>query len=140
MPETNIKVVIDTNLWVSMAMGSRLVSVQLLTVIENPLIEVFTSTELLDELTETLAKPRLRQYLNHERTSKLFDLIWLKTKLTTVKSTLKICRDPKDDFIINLAIDAQAQYIITGDNDLLTLSPIGMIEVLRISDFLEKLV
>ena len=59
MNETSIKVVIDTNLWVSMAMGSNTVSQQMLSIIENPLIEIVASAELLDELTKTLAKPRL---------------------------------------------------------------------------------
>lgn len=75
MNETNIKVVIDTNLWVSMAMGSRLVTTQMFSIFDQPTIEIFTSAELLSELTETLAKPRIKPYLSFERTQKLFDLI-----------------------------------------------------------------
>lgn len=130
---------IDTNLWVSMAMGSRVVSEQMLRIIENPDLEFFTSAELLDELTETLAKPRLQKYLTYERAKQLFDLIWLKTQLIHVNINLRLCRDPKDDFILNLATEAKAHCIITGDAGLLVLNPLDNIRILTIADFLQSL-
>jgi putative PIN family toxin of toxin-antitoxin system len=139
MSNKPLKIVVDTNLWVSMAMGSRVVSEQMLQIIENPAIELFTSAELLEELTETLKKSRLQKYLTYERTKYLFDLIWLKTQLIHVTVNLQICRDPKDDFIINLATEANVQYIITGDIDLLVLNSIGTLEILTIAKFLEKI-
>jgi uncharacterized protein len=135
MPIT--KIIIDTNLWVSMAMGSRVVSEQILSIISSTNIEIFASTELLDELTETLVKPRLRPYLTNQRTQHLFDLIWLKTHLITVNTSVSVCRDAKDNFILNLAIDANADYIITGDKDLLVLHPFGTIKIITIGDFLQ---
>lgn len=139
MDESDLQVVIDTNLWISMAIGSRSVSHSMLRIINDPSIEIFISAELLEELTETLAKPRLVKYLSKERTSQLFDLIWLKARLVPVHTSLKVCRDPKDDFIINLAVSAGAHYIITGDNDLLVLNPVGEIQICSMSDFLDKL-
>lgn len=76
MENRPVKVVIDTNLWVSMAMGSRIVSEQMFLILQNPNIEVFISAELIDELTKTLSKPRLRKYLSHDRSKNLFDIIW----------------------------------------------------------------
>jgi predicted nucleic acid-binding protein len=32
-----------------------------------------------------------------------------------------ICRDKKDNFLLSLAFDADADYLVTGDNDLLVL-------------------
>lgn len=122
-----------------MALGSRVVSEQMSLIIENPTIQLFTSSELLEELTETLAKPRLQKYLTRERTKHLFDLIWIKTKLQHVSINLQLCRDPKDNFIINLATEANTTHIITGDNDLLVLNPIDQIQVLTITDFLRLL-
>ena len=138
MPDSTIRVVIDTNLWVSMALGSRAVSEQMARVLDNPSIALFISAELLDELTDTLAKPKLQRYLSKTRTQHLFDLIWLKGQLISPTTSARFCRDPKDDFIINLALTAQAQYIVTGDDDLLTLNPIGTIEVVTIADFVQK--
>ncbi|MBO0948313.1 putative toxin-antitoxin system toxin component, PIN family [Fibrella sp. HMF5405] len=121
-----------------MALGSRVVSEQMQVIIQRPDIDLYISVELLDELTETLAKRRLQKYLTQERTQSLFDLIWLKAKLIQVSSADSHCRDPKDDFIINLAIEAKAQLIITGDDDLLVLNPIDKIEVLTLSEVIQR--
>lgn len=134
--ETPVKVVIGTNIWVSMALGSRVVSEQMAFLLQGPSIDIVVSAELLEELTDTLAKPRLQKYLSHSRTQQLFELIWEKAKLTVVNSHEAFCRDKKDDSIINLAIDANASFIITGDQDLLVLHPIRHIAICTISDFL----
>ncbi len=46
------------------------------------------------------------------------------------------CRDPKDDKFLDLALAASAQYIITGDTDLLVLHPYHDIEIITPADFL----
>jgi len=42
----------------------------------------------------------------------------------------------KDDFIINLAIDGKADYIITGDKDLLEIGNYRAIDIIRLHDFM----
>ena len=121
-----------------MALGSKAVSIQMQKLIEDPAIELYTSAEQLDELTTTLAKPKLQRYLSQTRTRHLFDLIWLKTQLVHVTTQVHLCRDPNDDFIINLALDAQADNIITGDADLLALNPIDSLEILTLSTFISR--
>ena len=53
-------------------------------------------------------------------------------------SDLKICRDPKDDKFINCAIDAKAIYIVSGDNDLLTIKNFEGIEIVTAREFYNK--
>jgi len=55
-----------------------------------------------------------------------------------MKSDLKICRDPDDDKFINCAIDAKAIYIVSGDNDLLTIKNFAGIEIVTAREFYEK--
>ncbi|MBK0382391.1 putative toxin-antitoxin system toxin component, PIN family [Pedobacter sp. SD-b] len=55
-----------------------------------------------------------------------------------VESSISICRDEKDDFILALAKDAKADYIITGDNDLLVLNPFDKTNILTFKDFKQK--
>ena len=52
---------------------------------------------------------------------------------------IKICRDPKDDKFLELAVSGGAHHIISGDNDLLALSPFRGIEILRVDNFLKRL-
>jgi predicted nucleic acid-binding protein len=49
-----------------------------------------------------------------------------------------ICRDPKDDKFLNLALDSDAAYIISGDNYLLVLHPFYNVSIISSSDFLTK--
>jgi putative PIN family toxin of toxin-antitoxin system len=122
-----------------MALGSKIVSLQMQRVIETPHVAIFTSAEQLEELTDTLAKPKLQKYLTQQRTRQLLELIWQKALLVHVHTQLKICRDPKDDFLLQLALDAKAHCIVSGDTDLLALNPVGDLKIITLTDFLQML-
>ena len=132
------RLVIDTNLWISLALGSRKVAEKLIPIISSDYIRVFTSIELLDEITETLQKPRLQIYLTQERVKTIFDLLLESTIIITITSDLKICRDKKDDFLLNLAVDAKANYLLSGDKDLLDLGKVDTVDIVTIAEFYEK--
>lgn len=55
-----------------------------------------------------------------------------------VKSTVFICRDPKDDFLLELAKDGKADYLLTGDKDLLIIGKMDKTVIIKINDFTEK--
>ena len=55
------------------------------------------------------------------------------------ESEIKICRDTKDNFLLNLAVDGNADYLITGDKDLLILEKINNTKIITIADFKLKL-
>jgi predicted nucleic acid-binding protein len=50
---------------------------------------------------------------------------------------IKICRDPKDDKFLKVAVSGQATEVITGDADLLVLDPFQGIRILSPQDFLD---
>lgn len=52
-----------------------------------------------------------------------------------IKSIVKVCRDPKDNFLLTLAKDGEADYLPTGDNDLLDLQKFGKTKIITISNF-----
>ena len=45
------------------------------------------------------------------------------------------CRDPKDDYLLELAIQAQAIYLVSGDSDLLELGQIGDCKIMTVLEF-----
>jgi uncharacterized protein len=47
------------------------------------------------------------------------------------------CRDPKDDKILELALNGQAQYIVSGDKDLLVLNPFRAVKIVMAEEFLK---
>lgn len=57
--------------------------------------------------------------------------------LIKVKSIVKVCRDPRDNFLLALAKDGSADYILTGDKDLLDLVKFGKTQIKTISAFID---
>jgi putative PIN family toxin of toxin-antitoxin system len=62
-----------------------------------------------------------------------------RAELVEVLEDSKICRDPKDDKFLNLASSGKANFIVTGDDDLLILKSYRGIQILNAKDFLDVL-
>lgn len=58
--------------------------------------------------------------------------------LSEVSHSVTVCRDPKDDQYLNLALSGNAGCIITGDQDLLSLNPFKNISIISPSEFLDQ--
>jgi uncharacterized protein len=97
---------------------------------------VLLSTPVLAELEEVLARPKFDKYLSAvER--KLFLANFVKTvKFAEIKEKIEVCRDPKDDKYLELAISSRATCIVIGDADLLVLNPFRDIPIMTIQEFL----
>lgn len=61
-----------------------------------------------------------------------------KALLINVIEIIDICRDSKDNKFLELAVSGKADFIVTGDNDLLVLNPFRDIEIITVSDFLNR--
>lgn len=93
------------------------------------------SKELLDEFLFISQRPKFVNYFNKNDVDKLFDFFDKYSVLIDVKTKLDLCRDPNDNFILELAFDSKADYLITGDEDLLVLKQIGNTKIVLISEF-----
>ena len=58
-------------------------------------------------------------------------------EIVNVTSEISQCRDPKDNFLLSPAIDGKADYLLSGDKDLLVLKKIGNTEIKTISEFFD---
>ena len=61
-------------------------------------------------------------------------------ELIEVRSTVNVCRDPDDNFLLALAKDGKANYLLTGDEDLLILKNFGKTSIVTIASFLKTIV
>ena len=61
------------------------------------------------------------------------------TDLIEVESIVTICRDDKDNFLLALAKDGKADYLLTGDNDLLELKKFGKTKIQTLASFVGKI-
>ena len=133
----SFRAVLDTNVAVSAALSRRSTPRRAL----NHAIEhgaLLTSTVALAELSEVLGRPRFNRYLSEERRREFLALLVRESELIEVTESLVVCRDPKDDKFLELAISGGATYIISGDNDLLALHPFRGVAIVSPQDFLTE--
>jgi putative PIN family toxin of toxin-antitoxin system len=98
---------------------------------------ILMSPEIWAELEQVLARPKFDRYISSEDRSKFLG-DFLDTVILVMEITEKIqeCRDPKDNKYLELAVNGQADCLITGDTDLLILNPFREKPVITVSDFL----
>ncbi len=132
-----LKVIIDTNLWNSFLIGKELGNLQLLIV--NKTLQVVLCKQLLEEINGVTQKPKLQKYFPASKIQKLLELLKIIGLSIEITSEVSICRDAKDNYLLALAKDSQADFLITGDTDLLSLVNFEGTEILTYKDFLQKI-
>jgi len=127
------KVIIDTNLWISFLIGKQLSSLKDLLV--NKTIQPIFSSQLLEEINVVTKRPKLQKYFSPVKVAELIDFLQLIGLVIEVKSTVNICRDLKDNYLLALAKDSNADYLITGDLDLLIIKEFEKTKIVTYQDF-----
>jgi hypothetical protein len=135
IPNRPLKVIIDTNIWISLIISKKVNELELL--LYSKEIRLLFSEELIQEISQTIKKPKLSKYFQSTGIEDMFDAFDPFIDMIEVSSQVRICRDSNDDFLLNLAIDGNANYLLTGDLDILSLKKIGNTQVVKISDFFE---
>jgi putative PIN family toxin of toxin-antitoxin system len=101
-------------------------------------IVLLFSQELIDEFIEVAQRPKFRKYFSLADLEDLLTKVRAKAEFISVTSNIEICRDPKDNFLLALAQDGKATYLITGDKDLLVIQKIGKSKIITITEYLSK--
>jgi uncharacterized protein len=99
--------------------------------------ELVTTPILLGELRRVLTYPKLQVVIGDA--DELIDLLALAAIVVTPTEAVELVRDPDDDRLIEAALAAHADLIVTGDQDLLTLGHVNQIQILTPREFLEVL-
>lgn len=130
-----MRILIDTNILISGLFFHGLPR-ELISELDFEKFEVCINNEIFDEYRKQIDKKVLKPkyHLDRELRKKFFSNLQSFEK----KSDLKVSRDPKDDKFINCAIDAKAIYIVSGDNDLLTIKNFAGIEIVTAREFYDK--
>jgi uncharacterized protein len=136
-----VRIVIDTNVLLSGLLWHGAPH-HLLNHARNGDIELVLSHSMLEELAETLAKPKFaimiqRTGLTHEQM--LNELHVFVESVIAPPLDHPVCRDPDDDMVLACALAANVNIIVTGDNDLLVLHPWQGIEIVKPAEALQQL-
>ena len=135
-------VVVDTNVWISAALSKIGSPAQLVRHVLAHGMPVFTPSTF-DELQTRLWKPKFDRYLSMDQRKRiLHDLkataMWV--DVPTDIAAVAHSRDPDDDKFIHAALAANVPWLVTGDQDLLSLKPLPNLQILTPADALNAFV
>lgn len=133
MKAKNIKVIFDTNVWISFLIGKRLSFIK--KYVASGQIIIITTPQLLTEIKEVTKREKLKKYFPEESVKDLIELLETIAEQIEIKPVHFINRDPKDNFLLDLIDFSKADYLVTGDKDLLEHNPFKTAMIKTPSDF-----
>jgi putative PIN family toxin of toxin-antitoxin system len=140
-------VVIDTNVWVSAFLNRKGFPARIKNAWVNGNFEVAFSSPLLQEISEVLHRPKIKDKycLAEDEITEFIELLLRRAVLVAIGGDVKLCRDERDNMFLETAIVADARYLISrdddlkGDSDLLAHMRAHEVEVISVSHFLRQL-
>ncbi|MDZ8225906.1 putative toxin-antitoxin system toxin component, PIN family [Nostoc sp. ChiVER01] len=138
MPENKtIKIIIDTNLWISFLIGKELKQLQNLLFEET--IQIVVCEEILEEIILVTQRPKLQKYFPSNKVNELIQVLRTIGLFINIMSEVYLCQDAKDNYLLALAKDSNANFLLTGDQDLLEIKKFENTEIITYQEFLLKL-
>ncbi|MEQ8473062.1 MAG: putative toxin-antitoxin system toxin component, PIN family [Marinoscillum sp.] len=135
--ENRIRVIFDTNIWISYLIGYQLGD--LTELLSTRKIELVLTEQLRAELLEVTGRKKFRKYFNQDKVQELLKLVRILGTEYRVDEYPDVCRDHKDNFLLGLIRASQANFLVTGDQDLLELNPFEGTEIIEPSQLKEKI-
>ena len=115
-----MKIILDTNIWISFLLGKRLSILREIVDMEE--VDIYVSDELLAGLRSVAFRPKFQGKIDFQSVLNLFELINAKCKIIEgYKDAESAIRDIKDLYLLSMAESIPADYLVTGDDDLLVL-------------------
>jgi putative PIN family toxin of toxin-antitoxin system len=134
-----MRLVLDTNVLVSAILSPASISAKILNWGEDNGVILY-STATLTEVLSVLGRSKFSKYIDHDDIDGLsirIKTVWL---FVEILNQVQLCRDPKDDKFIDLALNGEASHLITGDSDLLVLNPIQNTSVIKLRTFWDEII
>jgi len=131
------RLVIDTNALVSYLLLPRSsVGKAIQKALEHDLL---FSEATMNELADVLARPKFDAYISMEDRQQFLRLLFRIVVMVPIVSKVLVCRDPHDDKVLEVAINGNADLILTGDKDLLSLREFKGIAIMSPASYLDRL-
>lgn len=136
MPKSQLRIVLDTNVYISAALSPKGSAGRVWTFARQRRFQLITSPYIVNETGKVLR--RLGKVEARSITKRLKRITRL-AEIIQPTTSLRVVRDPKDDAIVECAVDGKADLIVSLDNDLLTLKAHHNIPILHVVDLLRIL-
>ena len=136
-----MRAVIDTGVFVSGLIRRQGTTGDVLRALRDGRFTAIYSTDIVVEIIDVLGRAEFRSkyHIEPDDITALVNLIRLRGELVTPVRKVNACRDPKDDKFLEAALSTQTDCIVSGDDDLLDLTPFEEIPILRPAEFLARI-
>ena len=125
-------VVIDSNIWVSLAINQQL---ELIASLHKNGATIVSCKNLLDELLDVLFRPKFKKYFTKTYIEKLVHLHQFVTTAFNITEIENVVSDEKDNYLFALCKISNADYFITGYKLLLTVKNYHKTAIITLTDF-----
>lgn len=129
-----LKIIIDPNWYVS-ATINRTSRRRLYDLLINENLTIFYSSELLAEYESVISRKKFEKFVRQEQVSRFIGLVLTRLKPVEINTLVRLSRDAKDNFLLSMSIDCGADYLVTGDPDLLIIKKFGKTKILTMAAF-----
>ena len=130
-----MKVIIDTNLWISFLIGHQTQLVRRM--LTDLRFDVYVCSRLIEEIRDVASRDKIRKYVSEADLDDLLAIINAYCQFATIKAEVAptAIRDPKDLYLLALADTIGADYIVSGDADLTDLGQYNQARIMKLADF-----
>ena len=97
--------------------------------------EILLSQALVQELNDVLCREKFNRYLRRRERERFLQVLVQEATLIEIDRQVRVCRDPRDDKFLELAVCGNASCLVSGDEDLLALNPFRGISIVTARQF-----
>jgi putative PIN family toxin of toxin-antitoxin system len=115
-----LRVVIDTNVWVSAVISPTGPPAKVRDAFLDGLFEALVCDKMIEEVLDVLRRPRIRDKygIPEAEIDEVGRVLGRLSTRATPEPAGYSLRDPEDDYLLELAVTGEADFIVTGDGDL----------------------
>jgi putative PIN family toxin of toxin-antitoxin system len=130
-----MKVIIDTNLWISFLIGHQTQLVRRM--LTDMRFDVYVCARLVEEIRDVASRDKISKYVTPSDIDDLLAIInaFCQFAIISTEAPATAIRDPKDLYLLSLAETIGADYIVSGDADLTDLGQYNQTKIMKLADF-----
>lgn len=128
-----MKIIIDTNLWISFLLHGSVYK-SLLEILANDNVTLVICQSSIDEFVSVASRKKFSKYISEKQISAMVEYFLINAEIYPLYAVPQRCRDPKDDYLLELAVVSNADYLLTGDDDLLSMGHICNCKIITVGN------
>lgn len=110
MTKRKVRVIFDTNVWISFLIGKRMSGLE--KYISDRSITIITTEQLLIEIKTVASRKKLKNYFPKDSVEELLKLLESIAENIKIEPTNFLSRDPKDNFLLDLIEASRSDYLV----------------------------